>query len=128
MTKLYEEGITHLDIVIANAGICPDPTPLMQLDVADVSNAFAVNTVGPILLFQAVRGLLEKSGPGAKWVSMSTGAASLGALEAHKAHGVAAYGISKGGMNWFTLYVVSPLIACVPLCFSQGSGLMGGWL
>ncbi|KAI9037529.1 NAD(P)-binding protein [Aspergillus affinis] len=105
VATLREQGITHLDLVIANAGICPDPTPLVNLDVKDVSNAFVVNTVGPILLFQAVRELLEKKGPGAKWVSMSTGAASLSNLVVHQAHGVAAYGISKGGMNWFTLAV-----------------------
>ncbi|PLB53362.1 NAD(P)-binding protein [Aspergillus steynii IBT 23096] len=104
VAQLHEAGIRHLDLVIANAGICPDPCPLVQLDVEDVSKAFAVNTVGPIMLFQAVRGLLEK-GHGKKWVSMSTGAASLGNLEVHGAHGVAAYGISKGGLNWFTLAV-----------------------
>ncbi|KAH8424257.1 SDR family oxidoreductase [Aspergillus melleus] len=105
VATLREQGITQLDLVIANAGICPDPTPLVNLDVKDVSNAFAVNTVGPILLFQAVRELLEKKSSGAKWVSMSTGAASLGNLVVHQAHGVAAYGISKGGLNWFTLAV-----------------------
>lgn len=117
MSILRQEGITHLNLVIANAGICPDPTPLVNLDVKDVKNALAVNTVGPILLFQAVRGLLEKKGPGAKWVSMSTGAASLANLVKHHAHGIAAYGLSKGGLNWFTLYGFSHIFNC-PSLFS----------
>ncbi|KAA8642749.1 hypothetical protein EYZ11_007946 [Aspergillus tanneri] len=96
-------GVTHLDIVIANAGICPTPTSIATVDVKDVTEAFTINTVGPIILYQALLPLLKKSTGSPKWLSVSTGAASLERLEVHHAYGVAAYGISKAGMNWFTL-------------------------
>lgn len=96
-------GIDHVDLVIANAGICPDPTPLETVDVEDIEKAFVVNTVGPVLLWKGLKPLLEKSKKSPVWLSMSTGAASLARLEVHQAHFVPAYGISKAGFNWFTL-------------------------
>lgn len=96
-------GISHLDLVVANAGTCPVPTPLSTVDVKDVTDAFNVNTVGPIILFQALRSLLGKSKGSPKWVSVSSAAASLDRLEVHGAASVPAYGISKAAMNWFTL-------------------------
>lgn len=96
-------GINHLDLVIANAGICPAPTPLSAVDPKDVSAAFNINAVGPLVLFQAVRPLLEKSPNSPKWLTISTGAASITRLEAHGAHGVPGYAIGKAGTNWFTV-------------------------
>lgn len=96
-------GIGHLDIVIANAGVCPAPTPVSAVDVKDVTEAFAVNAAGPLILYQALLPLLKKSSGSPKWLSVSTGAASLERLEAHHAYGVTAYGMSKAGMNWLTL-------------------------
>lgn len=68
----------------------------------DVITAFNVNAAGPLILFQAVRHLLENSKKSPKWVSMSSAAGSIGLLEAQGALGVAAYGMSKAGMNWLT--------------------------
>lgn len=101
--EIEAAGITHLDLVIANAGICPTPTPISTVDIKDVTAAFNVNTGGPLILFQAVRHLLEKSTSSPKWVSISTAVASLSRLEEYQVSGVAAYGISKAGMNWVTL-------------------------
>lgn len=96
-------GVTHLDIVIANAGICPAPTPLTTVDVKDVMTVFTVNTVGPIILYQALWPLLKKSPGGSpKWLSVSSAAGSLAYLEVHGTFALPAYGISKAGMNWFT--------------------------
>lgn len=95
-------GINHLDLVIANAGICPAPMPLTTVDPRDVSAAFNINAVGPLMLFQAVRPLLEKSRL-PKWMTVSTGASSITRLEVHGAHGVPGYAIGKAGANWFTV-------------------------
>lgn len=96
-------GFDHVDLVIANAGICPDPTPLETVDVENIQKAFTVNTIGPVLLWKGPKPLLEKSTKLPKWLSMSTGAASLERLEVHQAHFVPAYGITEAGFNWFTL-------------------------
>lgn len=96
-------GFNHLDLVIANAGICPDPTPLETVDVEDIQKAFLVNTIGPVLLWKGLKPLLEQSKKSPKWLSVSTAAASLARLEVHQASFVPAYGITKAGFNWFTL-------------------------
>ncbi|ROV92591.1 hypothetical protein VMCG_08928 [Cytospora schulzeri] len=105
--EMASSGINHLDLVIANSGICPTPQPLETVDIEDIKTAFTVNTIGPILLWKGLKPLLEKSKRSPKWVSMSTGAASLERLEVHQAHGVAAYGITKASFNWFTLAIHS---------------------
>lgn len=96
-------GVTHLDLVIANAGVCPTATPLATVDLKDVMTAFTINTAGPIILYQGLWPLLKKSPGSPKWLSVSSAAGSLARLEVHSAFVVPAYGISKAGMNWFTL-------------------------
>ncbi|KAF2841762.1 NAD(P)-binding protein [Patellaria atrata CBS 101060] len=102
--EINAAGIDHVDIVIANAGLSPTPGPLDTYDIQDIMDAFTINTASPILLFQAVKPLLEKS-RAPKWLSISSGAASIGKLEVHGAHFVSAYGISKAGLNFFTVAV-----------------------
>ncbi|PYI07784.1 NAD(P)-binding protein [Aspergillus sclerotiicarbonarius CBS 121057] len=106
LTSLQTHGITHLDTIIANAGICPPEGTPATVPVADMQSAFEVNTLGPIRLFQTLRELLfegKKMGREVKWVSVSTGAASLGLFEVTKVGWLMAYGVSKVGGNWVTL-------------------------
>jgi NAD(P)-dependent dehydrogenase (short-subunit alcohol dehydrogenase family) len=100
--EIQAAGINHLDIVIANAGACPSMVPLDTVDIKDVIDAFNVNTVGPIRLFQAVKPLLEKSSS-PKWVSVSSAVGSITNQEVHKASFLGAYGVSKAALNWFTV-------------------------
>lgn len=96
-------GISHIDIVIASAGLAPaGATPLDTIDIKDVTDAFNVNTVGPIILFQAIKPLLEKSNS-PKWISVSSFAGSITRLEVYNTALVGAYGISKAAQNWFTM-------------------------
>ncbi|KAL9083282.1 MAG: hypothetical protein Q9165_008588 [Trypethelium subeluteriae] len=97
-------GVSHIDIVIANAGISPTPSPAETVDIKDVIDCFHVNTVSPIVLYQAVKPLLEKSSS-PKWLTVSSAAASIDRLEVHNASFVSAYGISKAGVDWFTVAV-----------------------
>ena len=100
--KIEATGVSHLDIVIANASIAPYPAPLDTVDIKHVIDAFNVNTVSPILLFQAVKPLLQKS-TSPKWLSVSSGAGSIKLLEVHKTSFVGAYGVSKAALDWFTV-------------------------
>ncbi|ROT38152.1 NAD(P)-binding protein [Sodiomyces alkalinus F11] len=104
--EVQAAGVSVIDIVIANAGYAPPTVPAEQVEIKDVVEAFNVNTVGPIVLYQAVRPLLEKSAQ-PKWLSVSTAAASIDRLDAYNASFVAAYGISKAAQNWFTVGVHS---------------------
>ncbi|PSN59524.1 NAD(P)-binding protein [Corynespora cassiicola Philippines] len=99
-----EAGVSHVDIVIANAGISSTPGPLPQAALGEVVEALQVNSVAPIALYQAVLPLLEKSQKPI-WISMSSAAGSIGNLEVHQAHYLLGYGISKAAMNFFTVAV-----------------------
>ncbi|CBF73993.1 hypothetical protein AN8155.2 [Aspergillus nidulans FGSC A4] len=70
VSSLKTAGITHLDLVIANAGVAyPAGTPA-SVDVEDVKNVFDVNALGTLRLFQALRGFLEvgsNNGRRVKW-------------------------------------------------------------
>ncbi|PYH88209.1 NAD(P)-binding protein [Aspergillus ellipticus CBS 707.79] len=98
-------AIKSIDIVIANSGICPEPGTPATVSLDAVAESFEVNTLGTMRLFQTARGLLEKSTVegGPKWVTVSTGAASLGLFGVHRAGWLAGYGVGKVGLGWFTL-------------------------
>jgi NAD(P)-dependent dehydrogenase (short-subunit alcohol dehydrogenase family) len=99
-----EAGIDHIDIVIANAGTSPPPGPLETADLNEVVDAFTVNTMSPIALYQAAKPLFEKSTKPI-WISMSSAAASIGNAPVHQAHWLLGYGMSKAAMNFFTMIV-----------------------
>ncbi|OOF96776.1 hypothetical protein ASPCADRAFT_129845 [Aspergillus carbonarius ITEM 5010] len=106
LTSLTTHNITYLDTIIANAGICPPEGTPATVPISDLEAAFAVNTLGPVRLFQTLRGLLlegSKKGRDVKWVNVSTGAASLGLFEITRIGWNTAYGVSKVGGNWITL-------------------------
>jgi len=73
-------GISHLDVLIANAAIGDDysTTATLKLDV--LKNAVAVNAYAPLLLLQAALPLLEKAKT-PKFISIGTPMASIGGME-----------------------------------------------
>ena len=93
-------AITHLDTVIANAGIAADYSPVATVSLAAVSEHMTVNGIGPLLLFQAVLPLLQKAknGPG-KFVGVGSATGSIGGMERVPVP-VAAYGPSKAVLHW----------------------------
>ncbi|KAK0648658.1 aflatoxin biosynthesis ketoreductase nor-1 [Cercophora newfieldiana] len=95
------ESITHLDIVIANAGINGELTTVADTPISDLKEVLDVNTVGPILLFQATLPLLLKS-KNPKWIAMSTISSSIGSLDQTAAFPTASYGLSKAAFNFAT--------------------------
>lgn len=98
--KIETAGVDHVDVVISNAGVSPDPAPLDSVDPRVLVDAFSVNTVSSVLLFQAVHKLLTKaSAP--KWVSVSSRAGSIGQAADFYWY-ISPYGMSKAAQNWFT--------------------------
>jgi NAD(P)-dependent dehydrogenase (short-subunit alcohol dehydrogenase family) len=95
-------GISHVDIIIANAGVSPPVQPLETVDPEEVSFTFQINALGPMVLFQAFKPLLKES-KNPKWVSISSAAGSISSMEAFKSHIAPAYCISKAALNWITL-------------------------
>lgn len=93
-------GVDHIDVVISNAGVSPDPAPLDAIDTNILIDSFKVNTVSTVLLFQAVHKLLTKA-TSPKWVSVSSRAGSIGQAADFYWY-ISPYGMSKAAQNWFT--------------------------
>ncbi|KAJ9626240.1 hypothetical protein H2203_003872 [Taxawa tesnikishii (nom. ined.)] len=94
-------SISHLDVVIANAGISSYYGPLVSTPVAEFVDHWRVNTLGPVLLFQAAWPLLEKSAA-PQFVVVSTGVASIGDMASLPPIPASAYASSKAAVNWLT--------------------------
>ncbi|KAI3532859.1 short-chain dehydrogenase [Colletotrichum filicis] len=54
-----DHSITALDVVIANAGIAHSSGPVIKTSTFAIRDHLAVNTIGPLLLFQATTPLLR---------------------------------------------------------------------
>ncbi|KAI9840234.1 MAG: hypothetical protein M1837_001817 [Sclerophora amabilis] len=95
---LESHGISQLDVVVANAGISQNFDEIAKLDIQDLKEHIAVNAIGPVVLFQAVWPLLQKSAQ-PKFVVITSAAASIGAME-HVPFTLGAYGSSKAMLNY----------------------------
>jgi len=98
VVELKQQGITELDVVIANAGIAKYYGPVVSTPVDELREHFEVNTVGSVILFQAVWPLLERS-KAPKFIYISSGAGSIGGAIPIP---VGAYGASKAAGNFLT--------------------------
>ncbi|KAJ4984442.1 short-chain dehydrogenase [Stagonosporopsis vannaccii] len=98
-----QHGITSIDFVIANAGIANDGAAVAQTTAKNLRDHFNTNAVGPMLLFQAVKPLLQSSKSGNPvFLGISTIIGSMGAQDALA--GIppifSPYGSSKAALNW----------------------------
>lgn len=94
-----EENVDKLDVVIANSGISKYYGPAVSTPISEVREHFEVNAAAPLLLFQAVWPLLEKS-DAPKFVVISTCVASIGDMD-QTPLAATAYGGSKVMLNYF---------------------------
>lgn len=92
--------ISHLDVVIANAGVSKYYATVAETPVQEVRDHFEANTLGPMRLFQAVLPLSEAA-PKPKFVVVSTIFASIGDMDKHQ-FPCLAYGASKAAANYLT--------------------------
>lgn len=96
-------AINAIDIVIANAGIAHSGSPISQNSPAALREHFSINSVGPVVLFQAIYPLLKASQTGNPlFIGMSTLLGSMGAQEKLSAfpNRLSPYGASKAALNW----------------------------
>ena len=99
-----DHGIKYLDVVIANAGISTDGGTVRDTEVGNITEHIRVNTIGPIVLFQAIADLLQASPTKQPiFVAISTLVASIGAMDMLAAFPAkhSPYGGSKAALNWF---------------------------
>jgi len=95
-----KHGLTKLDVVVANAGIASSFGKLVDLPLSIVREHWEVNALGPLILFQAIFPLLEKSSD-PKFIAVSTAVASIGGME-NLPVPFAGYGQSKAALNYIT--------------------------
>lgn len=74
---LESQGIDHIDIVIANAGVAYTWPTVAEVKYEDIIAHFEPNTYGVVSLYQAVRPLLQKSKREPIYSIMGTTAGSL---------------------------------------------------
>ncbi|ETI28285.1 hypothetical protein G647_00734 [Cladophialophora carrionii CBS 160.54] len=91
--------VSSLDIVIANAGILKHFGPAKEASPETISEHFEINSLAPILLYQATQRLLDASKQTPKFFFMSSNIGSNG-LQDHYPLPMLAYGLSKTALNW----------------------------
>jgi len=102
----------QLDVIIANAGIANYYGPLATTPLSEFRDHWEVNTLGPVVLFQAAHTLLLASPTGAPIFAIISSA--VGSIGAFFPIGAAAYGSSKAAVNYLVKVLDSehkPLVA-----------------
>jgi NAD(P)-dependent dehydrogenase (short-subunit alcohol dehydrogenase family) len=92
-------SITHIDVLICNAGFASPMTPALATSAEELRTSFEVNTIAPLLVFQAFWPLLQKSNFSPKLAVISS---SIGSIDAQEPLPGGAYGASKAASNWLT--------------------------
>ncbi|OTB08341.1 hypothetical protein M426DRAFT_316966 [Hypoxylon sp. CI-4A] len=92
--------ISHIDVLICNAGFAPPMSPSAAVRAEDLRAAFETNTIAPLLVFQAFWPLLQKSPSRAPKVVMMT--SSVGCITQMEPFPGGAYGPSKAALNYLT--------------------------
>ncbi|KAK0707945.1 hypothetical protein B0H67DRAFT_325138 [Lasiosphaeris hirsuta] len=98
VSQLAAQGIDHLDIVIANAGIATIFPSVEELQIAHLKSHIEVNVYGIVYLYQATLPLLRKAAS-PKWVTIGSSAGNIGTLQPIPN---AAYAPSKIAAHWIT--------------------------
>ncbi|ROW04193.1 hypothetical protein VSDG_01053 [Cytospora chrysosperma] len=102
-----QEGIEHLDIVIANAGVAYTMSSVADLKAEDLLAHFRPNVLGVVYLYQATRQLLLKAAD-PKWVTIGSNAGCIEAsilviaLLGQLPFPNAAYAPTKAAAHWLT--------------------------
>jgi NAD(P)-dependent dehydrogenase (short-subunit alcohol dehydrogenase family) len=91
--------VDHLDVLVNNAGILEDgKATALDVEAEVVRRTFETNTLGPLLVTQAVMPLLLRAPDGARIINVSSGAGALGEMTSW----APAYSISKTALNAVT--------------------------
>ena len=83
MAAAAEERYGGIDILLANAGVEGDPTPVLEVSEEAFDFTWAVNVKGPLLNIQAVAPAMEKRGGGSIVITSSIGATRGGPTVAY---------------------------------------------
>jgi norsolorinic acid ketoreductase len=107
--------ITKLDVVIANAGISNYFGKATVTPAEEMLSHFKINTVAPLLLFQATVPLLNAAAT-PKFITISSGAGSISNM-GNLPVANTAYGASKAAANFVTrkIHFENPNLIAFPI-------------
>jgi NAD(P)-dependent dehydrogenase (short-subunit alcohol dehydrogenase family) len=94
----------RLDVVIANAAIGLLTGSVLETPAQAMAEHFAVDTVGPLVLFQATYPLLKASSESPKFIPITSVAGSI-TVGAPMGVPLLAYGASKAALNYLTIKI-----------------------
>ncbi|KAK0635460.1 hypothetical protein B0T17DRAFT_502991 [Bombardia bombarda] len=108
-----DHEVDHLDIVIANAGVCYTWPKVSEVTIEDLQGHFVPNVHGLLFLYQATLPLLRKSSNG-KWITIGSCSAWL-TNQLDMAN--AAYAPSKVVAHWLTkaIHREEPTLVAFPI-------------
>jgi NAD(P)-dependent dehydrogenase (short-subunit alcohol dehydrogenase family) len=90
----------RLDVVIANAAIGMVTGPSLSTSSQAMAEHYAVNTIGPLVLFQATYPLLKASSSTPKFIPISSSGGSIEKRAGTPGLPYLAYGASKAALNY----------------------------
>jgi NAD(P)-dependent dehydrogenase (short-subunit alcohol dehydrogenase family) len=98
LASTLAKSFDHLDVLVNNAGILENSSvSILQISAGEVERTWQTNTLGPLLVTQALAPLLCRSRQGAV-INLSSGWGALHDMTDE----AAAYGISKAALNAVT--------------------------
>ncbi|KAJ0423349.1 hypothetical protein BJY00DRAFT_279040 [Aspergillus carlsbadensis] len=92
-------SVDHIDVLINNAGSSTRMNPAVETTADELRTCFEVNTIAPLLVFQALWPLLQKATSSPEYIAVSSSVGSIGGQEPVPG---GAYGPSKAANNWLT--------------------------
>lgn len=98
ISDAFKFDIDHIDVLINNAGGTFPMVLAAETTAQDLQDAFQVNTIAPLLVFQALWPLLQKSSR-PRLIMMTSSVGSIADMEPFPG---GAYGPSKAAQNWLT--------------------------
>jgi NAD(P)-dependent dehydrogenase (short-subunit alcohol dehydrogenase family) len=114
-------AISHIDVLICNAGFAAPMTRASLTSAEALRTSFEVNTIAPLMVFQAFWPLMQKSTSSPKLAVISS---SVGSIAEQEPVPGGAYGPSKAASNWITKALHSENEASGLVAFS----LHPGWV
>ncbi|RMZ68544.1 short chain dehydrogenase [Pyrenophora seminiperda CCB06] len=105
--KKVEQGHSRLDVLINNAGICPEQDPEAWPSRDTLRNTFETNVFGPTIITQNFIPLLKRS-TNPRIINVSSVLGSIGLISDHSggfsSAKYPAYRMSKAALNMLTAY------------------------
>ncbi|KAB8203746.1 hypothetical protein BDV35DRAFT_384103 [Aspergillus flavus] len=134
-TLREEHGVTHLDVVVANAAMATNFGPASTMPLEHLQAHMMVNMYAPVLLFQATRLMLQQSKQQAKFVLIGAPISTITNMHDYARAPLTAYGVSKLAANymvrkfhfenkWLTAFIIDPGHVQTDMG-DQGARLMG---